>query len=372
MKPLVELIEVRKSFGGEMALDGLDLRVERGEFVAIMGPSGCGKTTALRILAGFERPDSGEVRFDGARINDLPPWRRNMPMVWQSLALFPFLTAVENVEFAPRMRGMPAAERREKAMRWLERLAVAEFAERPVSQLSGGQRQRVALARTLVTEPDLLLLDEPLSALDANMVVHMQGVLSRLQRETGVAFLYVTHSRSEAFAMADRVAVMGRGRVRQAGTPREIYRAPRNRYVAEFMGGKNVIPARAVAVNGRELRVQTDDGIFQLPLSGDVCEVAEGARVEFVVGADDARVTPLESGEAENENSISCDFVGEEFVGDSVMLHLRSGTGVELKAQVNAEQLEELGDLRNRGLRFIWAVGRGRVLPEGGEEGEAL
>ena len=268
MTPLLELSEVRKSFNGEVALDGLNLCAERGEFVAVMGPSGCGKTTALRILAGFERPDAGEVRLNGERINDLPPWRRNMPMVWQSLALFPFLTTAENVEFGLRMRGMPAALRREKAARWLEKLAIAEFADRPVSQLSGGQRQRVALARTLATEPDVLLLDEPLSALDANMVVHMQGVLSRLQRETGVTFLYVTHSRSEAFAMADRVAVMGGGRVRQAGTPREIYRAPRSRFVAGFLGGKNIFSARALVDNGDGLRVKTDDGVFSSAAAG--------------------------------------------------------------------------------------------------------
>ena len=376
MTPLLELVGARKSFGGETALDGLDLSVGRGEFVAVMGPSGCGKTTALRILAGFERPDSGEVRLNGRRVNDLPPWRRNMPMVWQNLALFPFLTARENVEFGPRMRGDSAPLRREKAARWLEKLAVGELADRPVTQLSGGQRQRVALARTLATEPEILLLDEPLSALDANMVVHMQGVLSRLQRETGVAFLYVTHSRSEAFAMADRVAVMGRGKVRQAGTPREIYRAPRSRFVAEFIGGKNVIRARTVGVDGGEVRAQTGDGVFRLPLPAEGARPAPGAAVEFVVGADDARVFATADA-ADGENSIACDFAGEEFVGDSAMLHLRSASGVKLMAQVNAERLERLGDLRARKLRFAWDFERGRVLPEidaaaeNGKEGAA-
>ena len=370
MSPLVELAGVRKSFNNEAALKGLDLRAERGEFVAVMGPSGCGKTTALRILAGFERPDSGEVRLNGMRVNELPPWRRNMPMVWQNLALFPFLTVLENVEFGLRMRGTPAALRREKASRWLEKLAIAEFADRPVSKLSGGQRQRVALARTLVTEPDILLLDEPLSALDANMVVHMQGVLSRLQRETGVTFLYVTHSRSEAFAMADRVVVMGCGRVRQAGTPREIYRAPRSRFVAKFLGGKNVFRARAMAGINGEPRVKTDDGVFRLPPLENGAQVIEGDSVEFVVGADDAWAAMAESDGADDENSLACGFVGEEFIGDSVMLHLRSAAGVELTAQISAERLEHLGNLRGRDLRFVWKIDKGRILPEtGGEDG---
>ena len=369
MTPLVELSEVRKSFSGETALNGLNLRAGRGEFVAVMGPSGCGKTTALRILAGFERPDSGEVRLNGERINDLPPWRRNMPMVWQSLALFPFLTTAENVEFGLRMRGASAAERRKKAVRWLEKFAIAEFADRPISQLSGGQRQRVALARTLATEPEVLLLDEPLSALDANMVVHMQSVLSQLQRETGVTFLYVTHSRSEAFAMADRVAVMGCGRVRQAGTPREIYRAPRSRFVAKFLGGKNIFGARALAGNGGELRVETGDGVFYLPQPENGVRFAEGAPVEFVVGADDAQVV-AEFGDTLAENSLVCRFIGEEFIGDSVMLHLRSAAGVELMAQVNADRLGRLGDLRGRALRFGWKISKGWILPEigGGDE----
>ena len=366
--PLVELTEVKKSYNGETALNGLNLSVQRGEFVAVMGPSGCGKTTALRILAGFEKPDSGEVRFNGARINDLPPWRREMPMVWQNLALFPFLTTAENVEFGLRMRKISAFERRKIARQWLEKLAIAEFSHCPVSQLSGGQRQRVALARTLALGPDVLLLDEPLSALDANMVVHMQGVLSQLQRDTGVTFLYVTHSRSEAFAMADRVAVMGRGRVQQAGTPREIYRAPCNRFVAKFLGGNNIFSGRIKKENS-ELLAETNDGVFRLPSPENGIELNGRARAEFVVSAADAKITAAESGTAENpKNALRCRYVGEEFAGGSVLVHLRTAAGTMLTAQVGSEELDRLGDLRGQNLIFEWVIDKGRILPETNEE----
>ena len=219
----------------------LDLEIAAGEFIAIMGPSGCGKTTTLRMIAGLEAPSEGEVRIGGRLMNDVPVHERDTPMVWQSLALFPFLNARENVEFGLRMRRIDAAERRRRAAEWLERLEIGEFAERNIDTLSGGQRQRVALARSLVTEPQILLLDEPLSALDAHLVIRMQGVLTRLQRELGITFVYVTHSQSEAFAMANRIVIMSEGRVVQVGQPREIYRTPENRFVAEFVGRNNIL-----------------------------------------------------------------------------------------------------------------------------------
>lgn len=370
--PIAELRAVRKSYDGHAALAGLDLSVRRGEFVAVMGPSGCGKTTALRILAGFERPDTGEVLWHGGRINDVPPWERKMPLVWQNLALFPFLNVVENVEFGLRMRGEDKAARREKAMRWLERLGIAAFAGRSVGRLSGGQRQRVALARTLVTEPDLLLLDEPLSALDANTVLHMQGVLSRLQRDTGVAFLYVTHSRSEAFAMADRVVVMSGGRAQQSGSPRDIYRAPRNRFVARFLGGNNIFRARISERRQGACLATNEDGTFLLPFP-DAGAPGPGSTVEFVVAATDARVEfagPGAGGE-EPGNRIACRFVGEEFVGGSVMIHLETAAGTGLMVQVDTARLAEMGELRDRDLSFAWDRGSPHLLEEQDDGPEA-
>jgi spermidine/putrescine transport system ATP-binding protein len=216
-KPLVVFDKVVKRFDDFVAVKQMDLEIGQGEFVAIMGPSGCGKTTTLRMLAGLEAPSEGEIRLDGRVMNDVKPHERDTPMVWQSLALFPFLNARENVEFGLKMRGMDAIKRRDKALTWLDRLGMSEFAERDISTLSGGQKQRVALARSLVTEPQILLLDEPLSALDAHLVIRMQSVLTNLQRELGITFVYVTHSQSEAFAMADRVVIMSNGEVAQVG-----------------------------------------------------------------------------------------------------------------------------------------------------------
>ena len=226
---LVSFEGVVKSFGNFIAVQKLDFEIKKGEFLAIMGSSGCGKTTTLRMLAGLEAPTKGVIRLSGKPINDLPTWSRDTPMVWQSLALFPFLNVIENVEFALKMRGVGKAERRRRAEQWLDRMQITEFADRNISQLSGGQRQRVALARSLVVEPEILLLDEPLSALDAALKVRMQSVLKNLQRETGITFVYVTHSQSEAFSMADRVVIMSRGKIEQIGTPQEIYRTPRTR-----------------------------------------------------------------------------------------------------------------------------------------------
>ena len=223
---LVEFDGVVKRFGDVTAVERMHLEIHKGEFLAIMGSSGCGKTTTLRMLAGLDTPSDGEIRLTGQRMNEVKASERDTPMVWQTLALFPFLNVIKNVEFGLKMRGLDAPARNKKAREWLERLEIEEFAERDISQLSGGQRQRVALARALVTEPEILLLDEPLSALDANLVVRMQGVLSRLQKELGITFVYVTHSQSEAFAMADRVVIMSKGRIEQIGTPKEVYRAP--------------------------------------------------------------------------------------------------------------------------------------------------
>ena len=244
MSALVEIDAVVKRFGDFVAVRRMDLSIDKGEFIAIMGPSGCGKTTTLRMLAGLDQPSEGQIRIGGKVMNDVPAHRRDTPMVWQSLALFPFLNVRENVEFGLKMRGVAADERRRRAMDWLERMEIADFSGRMVDTLSGGQRQRVALARSLVTEPEVLLLDEPLSALDAHLVIRMQGVLTRLQRELGITFIYVTHSQSEAFAMADRVVIMNQGGVAQIGGPRDIYRAPGNRFVAEFVGRNNILTGK--------------------------------------------------------------------------------------------------------------------------------
>ncbi len=356
---LVVFDRVVKRFGDFTAVQALDLEITRGEFLAIMGPSGCGKTTTLRVLAGLEHPSEGEIRLNGRRVNEVKASARDTPMVWQNLALFPFLNVVKNVEFGLKMRGLDAATRRTKAMEWLERLGIGEFAQRDVSQLSGGQRQRVALARALVTEPEILLLDEPLSALDANLVVRMQGVLSRLQKDLGITFVYVTHSQSEAFAMADRVVIMNEGRIAQTGTPREVYRNPANRFVAEFVGTNNILTGRVASLRSGRIEIETDLGRFLAGRSGD-SSLADGQPVTFVVSADLIQLSRVETA---FENRIACSLISEEFVGSMVTLFLETAGGFELKVQTSQRILERLDLSGATALFASWSPEHVHILP---------
>lgn len=352
-EPLVVLDKVEKRFGDFVAVRDANLTIEDGSFVAIMGPSGCGKTTTLRMLAGLDAPTSGEIRIAGQVMNDVPAHERDTPMVWQSLALFPFLNVRENVEFGLKMRGIEAPERRKRALTWLDRMEIAEFAERNVETLSGGQRQRVALARALVTEPKVLLLDEPLSALDAHLVIRMQAVLTRLQRELGVTFVYVTHSQSEAFAMADRVVIMSGGEIVQEGAPREIYRAPKTRFVAEFVGRNNIISGRVTRVENGTLTVDTPLGRFTAD-----GEASPGTDVSLVVAADMVHV-------GEGENGLEATVLSEEFVGSMVTVYLEAEDGTELKFQLQERALAGLDLAAGRKLTLSWNTTDGHVLTEG-------
>ena len=243
----VDLVGVVKDFGGHRALDAIDLQVRPGELVALLGPSGCGKTTALRALSGLEQIDEGRILIDGEDVAALPTNRRDLGMVFQSYSLFPHMTVLENVEFGLRMRRVPAAERRDRATEALELVGLGERGGRFAHQLSGGQQQRVALARALVTRPRVLLLDEPLSALDAKVRVGLREQIRRIQTELGITTLFVTHDQEEALAVADRVAVMREGRIEQIGTPEELYTTPVSAFVADFVGLSNRIPGLAAA-----------------------------------------------------------------------------------------------------------------------------
>lgn len=241
--PFVEFRRVSKSFGSHRAVDGVSLEIRRGEFFSLLGPSGCGKTTTLRLLAGLESPDSGEILLDGAPIAHLPAWERPLSMVFQSYALFPHLSVARNVAFGLEQRKRPAAEVRERVRKALDlvRLPADTFAARMPSQLSGGQRQRVALARALVVEPAILLLDEPLGALDLQLRKEMQHELRALNQQLGITFVYVTHDQEEALTLSDRIAVMDHARVVQVGGPAEIYENPRTGFVARFVGEVNIL-----------------------------------------------------------------------------------------------------------------------------------
>jgi spermidine/putrescine transport system ATP-binding protein len=357
---LVEFDGVIKRFGSIVAVERMDLEIRKGEFLAIMGSSGCGKTTTLRMLAGLEAPSDGEIRLDGTRINDLPTWQRDTPMVWQSLALFPFLNVRENVEFSLKMRGVGAAERRRRADQWLERMQITELAERNIAQLSGGQRQRVALARSLVTEPEILLLDEPLSALDAHLKVRMQSVLSDLQRELGITFVYVTHSQSEAFSMADRVVIMSRGVIEQIGAPQEIYRTPRTRFVAEFLGSSNIFAGRVSETREAEIVIETPTGRYATARS-DAKPVSVGDPVTFAVSGD--RVQLSQSAPTGDANTLQARIVGEEFVGATLTIYLEAADGSELRAQKSHDELKDLPIKMGESVFVSWRADAGHILP---------
>ncbi|MCW4151589.1 ABC transporter ATP-binding protein [Halomonas sp. 18H] len=257
----IELHSLHKRFGADaVALDGVDLSIHAGEFFTLLGPSGCGKTTLLRILAGLEAPDQGTLMVGDKELTEVPPHRRSVNTVFQSYALFPHLSVRDNLAFGLKMRGLPAAERDARVDEIAAFIKLGDLVERRVDQLSGGQRQRIALARALVCEPDVLLLDEPLSALDAGLRSQLQVELQRLQKRLGMTFVFVTHDQDEAMVMSDRIAVLDSGNIQQVGAPSEVYERPANAFVARFMGHDNLFPI--LARDG--LRVQSDLGWLEL------------------------------------------------------------------------------------------------------------
>ena len=336
-QPLVLFDHVTKRFGPTTAVDSISLQIFEGEFLSIMGPSGCGKTTTLRMLAGLEEPSEGEIQLAGERINNVTVSERDTPMVWQSLALFPFLNVIKNVEFGLKMRGVSATERHQRALDWLERLEIVDFADREISQLSGGQQQRVALARSLVTEPRILLLDEPLSALDANLVVRMQGVLTKLQKELGITFVYVTHRQSEAFAMSDRVVIMNQGRIEQIDSAKGIYRNPATRFVAEFVGSNNILTGAVTSVDGL-IEIDTPAGRFKCASSTDH-DWSIGDTTSLVISADLVR---LSTSTANDTNEMESRFISEEFVGSIVTVLAETPDGADFRIQLQQRELSEL------------------------------
>jgi spermidine/putrescine transport system ATP-binding protein len=258
---MIELRGVTKRFGSFTAVDNVSLTVNPGEFLTLLGPSGCGKTTLLRLLAGFETPDAGAVLLAGEDVSHVPPYRRSVNQVFQSYALFPHMTVRENVGFGLRMQNVPPAEAEHRIREALATVSLAEQADRLPHQLSGGQRQRVALARAIVCRPKVLLLDEPLSALDAKLRHGMQLELKHLQRKLGLTFVFVTHDQEEALTMSDRIAIINRGRIEQLGDASEIYHRPRTAFAADFIGLANLLNAQVILRNGTTARVRLETGL---------------------------------------------------------------------------------------------------------------
>jgi putative spermidine/putrescine transport system ATP-binding protein len=253
----VRLVGVTKAYGDVVAVDGVDLQIEPGEFFTLLGPSGSGKTTTLRLIAGFERPDAGRIELSGADVGDRPPYARDVNTVFQDYALFPHMTVAENVAYGLRVRGVPRRDRRARVEEVLRRMRLPGLGDRKPAQLSGGQRQRVALARALVNRPRVLLLDEPLGALDLKLRQEMQLFLKSLQQDLGITFVYVTHDQDEALTMSDRLAVFDQGRVQQVGAPAEVYERPASAFVAGFVGVSNVVErdGRRFAVRPEKIRM---------------------------------------------------------------------------------------------------------------------
>ncbi|HVM69518.1 MAG TPA: ABC transporter ATP-binding protein [Gaiellaceae bacterium] len=288
----VELCAVVKRFDGVTAVDGIDLEVRRGEFLSLLGPSGCGKTTTLRLVAGFEQPDGGRVLIGGADVSGLPPYRRDVNTVFQSYALFPHLSVTDNVAYGLRQRGVPRRRREARARELLELVRLPDVGHRKPRQLSGGQQQRVALARALANEPRVLLLDEPLGALDLKLRKEMQVFLKRLHGELGLTFVYVTHDQEEALTMSDRVAVMNRGRIEQIAPPQEIYDRPGSAFVASFIGETNFIRGSGgtVAVRPERIGLARAGASANGGLQGEVlATMIVGPAVQCLVRVDDGQ-----------------------------------------------------------------------------------
>jgi spermidine/putrescine transport system ATP-binding protein len=289
--PSVQLDAITKRYGDLVAVRALTLALERGEFFTLLGPSGCGKTTTLRMVAGFEDPSEGLILLEGVDVSGLPPFRRPTNTVFQSYALFPHLNVEENVAFGLRRTGVERAEIRRRVAEELELVGLGREARRRPRQLSGGQQQRVALARALINRPAVLLLDEPLGALDLKLRKGLQLELKRIQREVGITFMYVTHDQEEALTMSDRIAVMNNGIVEQMGSPEEVYERPRTQFVAGFIGVSNLMPGTVQSVNAREVELRLDSGVsVRVPGSG----VRAGQRAHAVVRPEKLHVNLVE------------------------------------------------------------------------------
>lgn len=320
----VEVENITKRFGDVTAVDDVSFTAEKGEFVSLLGPSGCGKTTTLRMIAGLEMPTEGIIRIDGEDVTDRPPYEREIGMVFQHYALFPHKTVGENIGFPLKMRGVPEAERRERVADVLERVRLPEVMDRSAEDLSGGQQQRVALARALVFEPDVLLMDEPLSALDRVLREQMRVEVERIQREFGITTIYVTHDQAEAFAMSDRVAVLDDGRLSQQGRPLDIYESPNSEFVANFIGQSSQLSGAVSSSDGAPV-LETDTGVtFELPQS---VAASPGNQLSVFLRAEKLDVSREPTGAT---NEFPAEVTTTNYLGEKTQFYCRLDDGTEL------------------------------------------
>ena len=323
---LLSLQHIKKDFGEGEVLSDISLDVHRGEFVTLLGASGCGKTTTLRIISGLETADAGRVLLGGRDMTDLPPEKRPVNTVFQSYALFPHMNVEKNVAYGLRLRGMDKRAIDKRVREMLELVQMSEHAGRMPSQLSGGQRQRIAIARALALEPELLLLDEPLGALDLQLRRQMQVELKRLQKQLGITFIYITHDQEEAVNMSDRIAVMRSGRFEQIGTPEEIYDAPMTRYVAQFIGRSTILTGTVTAVNGDTAVIEDENGSY--PVDATRARLVPGEVCELCVRTERMRV----SREPVPGFSLPCTVKEARYAGGSVLTYVTMAGGAEAVA----------------------------------------
>lgn len=337
----VKLENISKRFGDVLGVKDLNIEIKPGEFFTFLGPSGCGKTTTLRMIAGFYYPSEGEIYFDQRNVTTLQPNKRDIGMVFQNYALFPHMTVDENIAFGLEVRKFSKTKIIEKVTLAKSLVRLEKYGSRKINELSGGQQQRVALARALVIEPDILLLDEPLSNLDAKLREETRIEIKRLQTDLGVTTVYVTHDQTEAMAMSDRIVVMENGYVQQIGTPKEIYNQPVNRFVSSFIGETNLLKAKVVKTLGNEVEIQTDEG---LKLHGNISNASENAN--FHIGETIyASVRPELIYEGKGENLLTGKIKFVEFTGLSIN-YMVEVKGHIFKVMIvnNGNELLEIGD----------------------------
>lgn len=333
MTPSVELKKVTKRFGDVVAVDAVDLCVKKGEFFSLLGPSGCGKTTTLRLVSGLERPNEGEVLINDQRVNDTPPYERDACIVFQNLALFPHMDVAENVAFGLKLRNIPRERVRSKVDDVLELVQLSGLHRRRPHELSGGQQQRVALARALVLRPEVLLLDEPLAALDRKLRKEMQAELRAIQKDVGTTFIYVTHDQKEALSMSERVAVMKDGAVVQLGSPAEIYERPRTRFVADFMGATNVFQARVVRQDGQRLQLQTAEGLALSVNAPAPTPSAPAQTLSVSVRPEAVGLQPAHGARPHEDNAFRGRVVSSTYLGGALEVDVALACGRHLTAQ---------------------------------------
>jgi spermidine/putrescine transport system ATP-binding protein len=353
---MLELRDLTKRFGDFLAVDGVSLAIAPGEFLTLLGASGSGKTTTLRMIAGFELPTSGDILMEGASIAGLPPFRRNVNTVFQQYALFPHMSVRQNVEYGLRMQHVPAAERRTRVEQALAMVQLDQLAARSPRQLSGGQQQRVALARALVNRPKVLLLDEPLGALDLKLRKQMQLELKHLQTAVGITFVYVTHDQEEALTMSDRIALMRQGRLAQVGTPRDLYDRPASRFVADFIGETNLLAGTVVESRNGEAALRIGADVLR-----GVCEGRlEAGREAWLAVRPEAIAVRPPVGEWSGGNVVSATVREAVYAGSAVRVHATLTSGQRIVAHVPAGTSVPVGAV----VRLAWPVERGRFVPE--------